>query len=149
MKNKILTFPIISGAGETSPINRFQADMENLLNTADNILPEDLLDDSGVVGAAAENWGRYKKIVRGIFAADDAGWGLLLIKYQQGPSIVKDSASVTIMLQKDRPFTNEAKVAFAMAALLADQITTTTGDGNAQIRFTVCNIHTTDNDAWT
>ena len=41
MGNKILMLPISGGAG-APPINRFQADMENLLDTAADTLQDDL-----------------------------------------------------------------------------------------------------------
>lgn len=155
MGNKILMLPISGGAGNTPTINQCQVSMETLMDTtikqfrdgmemlmdAANDLPDDLLLDSGVSGASAENWERYKKIVRGIFAADDDGWGLLMIQYQLEPSMVQDFATVTITLRNDRLFTPYAMAALSMAAVLADEITTTTDDGKAQICFTVRGIH--------
>lgn len=155
MGNKILMLPISGGAGNTPTINQCQDSMETLMDTtlkrfqdgmellmdAANDLPEDLLLDSGVSGASAENWERYKQIVRGIFAADNAGWGLLMIQYQQEPSMVKDSACVAVTLRNDSPFSTYAMGVLAMATVLADEITTTTDDGNAQICFTVRGIH--------
>lgn len=162
MGNKILMLPVSGGADNASAINqcqnsmetlmdttlkRFQDGMEMLMDTATD-LPDDLLLDSGVSGVSAENWGRYKQIVRGIFAADDAEWGLLMIQYQQEPSMVQDFASVTITLQSDRPFSTCAMGALAMAAVLADEIITTTDDGKAQICFTVRGIHYTAPSFW-
>ncbi len=149
MGNKILTLPVSGESGEVSPINQFREDMENLLDAAENLLPDDLLIDSGVDGSAAENWSRYKKIVRGIFAADDAGWGLLQVKYRQAPSMIGHSASVTITLPKNSTFTSEAKTALAMAAMLSDGVATSTDKGRAQICFTVHGIHATDTTAET
>jgi len=163
MKSKILTLPICGGTGEVSPVNQcqdsigtlmdttikqFQDGMEMLMDAA-NDLPEDLLLDSGVSGAAAENWNRYKKIVRGIFAADDAGWGLLQVKYRQAPSLIDHSASVTITLRKKSTFTSEARTALAMATMLSDEVATTTDRGRVQICFTVYGIHATDTTAKT
>ena len=147
--------PISGGAGNTPTINQCQVNMETPMDTAlkrfqdsmevlmdaTNDLPDDLLLDSGVSDASAGNWERYKQIVRGIFAADDAGWGLLMIQYQQEPSMVKDSASVTVTPRNDRPFSTCAMGALAMAAVLADEIITTSDDGKAQICFTVRDIH--------
>lgn len=155
MKNKILMLPISGGAGNAATINQCQDSTETLMDTtlkqfqdgmeplmdAANGLPADLLIDTGVSGASAANWKRYKQIVRGTFAADNDGWGLLTIQYQQEPSMVQDFASVTIMFQNDRLFTPCAMAALAMATVLADEITTTTDDGNAQICFTVRDIH--------
>lgn len=155
MKNKILMLPISGETGDVSTINQCQGSMETLMDTAikqfqngmemlmdaANNLPEDLLLDSGVSGASAENWERYKQIVRGIFAADDAGWRLLKIQYQQEPSIVKDCASVTITLSNDRITDNYGAMALSLASLLADKITTSVDeDGNVQICFTVGSI---------
>jgi len=137
MKSKILTLPICGGAGEVSPINQFQEDMGNLLDAAENLLPDDLLIDSEVDGATAENWNRYKQIVRGIFAADDAGWGLLQVKYRQAPSMIDHFASITITLPERVTFTSEARTALAMAAMLSDEVATTMDRGRAQICFTV------------
>ena len=121
MGSKIITLPIMGEhrpgmENDTIPSRRstngepdnsltlkqFQCGLELLQEAASEYLPTNLLNDSGVVGASAENWGRYKQIVCGIFAADDDGWGLLKIQYQQEPSIVEDCASVTITLSNDR-----------------------------------------------
>ena len=102
MRNKILMLPISNGTGNAPTINQYQVNMETLVDTtikqfrdgmellmeAANDLPDDLLLDSGVSDASAENWERYKQIVRGIFAANDAGWGLLTIQYRKEPSMV-------------------------------------------------------------
>lgn len=162
MKSKILTLPIFGGAGNVSTINQcqdsigtlmdttikqFQDGMEMLMDAA-NDLPDYMLNDSGVSGASAENWNRYKQIVRAIFAADDAGWGLHMIQYQREPSMVKDSATVAITLPNDRLFSRYAMDALAMATVLADEITTSTDDGKAQICFTVNGIHYTAPSFW-
>lgn len=65
MQSKIITLPISGGAG-ASPINQFQADMENLLDTAADTLQDDLFIDSLEDDVSAENWERYTKIVPGI-----------------------------------------------------------------------------------
>jgi len=149
MESKILTFPISEGSGKVqgdmgtlmdTTIKQLQDGMETLMDAANDI-PEDLLIDSGVSGASAENWNRYKQIVRGIFAADDAGWGLLMIQYRQEPSMVENFATVAITLPNDRPFSTCAMDALAMAFVLADKVTTSTDDGKAQICFTVRDIH--------
>lgn len=161
MGNKIITLPIM---GEHRPemekdtipsrrstngkpdnsltLKQFQCGLELLQEAASKYLPTDLPNDSGVVGASAENWGRYKQIVRGIFAADDDGWGLLKIQYQQKPSIAEDCASVTITLSNDRITDNYGAMALSLASLLADKITTSVDeDGHVQICFTVGSIH--------
>lgn len=166
MGNKIITLPIMGEhrsemelvQNDTIPSRRstngepdnsltlkqFQCGLELLQEAASEYLPTDLLNDSGVVGTSAENWERYKQIVRGIFAADDDGWGLLKIQYQQEPSIVKDCASVTITLSNDRITDNYGAMALSLASLLADKITTSVDeDGNVQICFTVGSIHAT------
>lgn len=158
MENKILMLPISGGAGNAPIINQCQINMEMLMDTtikrfqdgmellmeAANDLPDDLLLDSGVSDASTENWERYKQIVRGIFAANDAGWGLLAIQYRKEPSMVQNFATVTITLRNDLPFSTCAMSALAMASVLADEITTTTDDGKAQICFTVRGIHYTE-----
>lgn len=155
MRNKILMLPISGGAVSASTINQCCDSMETLMDTAlkrfrdgmeplmeaANGLPDDLLLDSNISSASAGNWERYKRIVRGIFAANDAGWGLLAIQYRKEPSMVKDFASVTVTLRNDLPFSTCAMSALAMASMLADEITTTTDDGKAQICFTVRGIH--------
>ncbi len=155
MKSKILTLPIFGGSANVPTVNQCQDDMGTLMGTTvkqfqdgmkmlqdtANDLPDDLLLDSGVSGASAENWERYKQIVRGIFAADDAGWGLLMIQYRQEPSMVENFATVAITLPNDRPFSTYAMNALAMAFVLADKVTTSTDDGKAQICFTVNGIH--------
>lgn len=161
MENKIITLPIMGEhrpgmENDTIPSRRstngepdnsltlkqFQCGLELLQEAASKNLPTDLLNDSGVVGTSADNWERYKQIVCGIFAADDDGWGLLKIQYQQEPSIVKDCASVTITLSNDRITDNYGAMALSLASLLADKITTSVDeDGNVQICFTVGGIH--------
>lgn len=167
MGNKIITLPIMgehrsemelvqndpipsrrstNGEPDNSlTLKQSQCGLELLQEAASEYLPDDLLTDSGVVGASAENWERYKQIVRGIFAAEDGGWGLLEIQYQQEPSIVKDSADITITLPNDRIFSPYGAMALSLAALLTNKITTSANeDGNVQICFTVEGIHATD-----
>ena len=140
MQSKIITLPISSGAG-TSPISRFQADMENLLDTAVYTLQDDLFIGTLEDDVSAENWERYTKIVRGIFAARDAGWDLESVKYQYQPiSGHGNRASVTITAYNNRSFPDSARIALAMAALLSDGMFTTTEKNKAKICFTVNNI---------
>ena len=140
MQNKIITLPISGGAG-TSHFNRFQADMENLLDTAADTLQDDLFIDTLEDDVSAANWDRYTKIVRGIFAARDAGWTLESVKYQYQPiSGHGNRASVTITAYNNRPFPDSARIALAMAALLSDGMFTTTEKNKAKICFTVNNI---------
>lgn len=144
MGNKILMLPVNGGAG-ASPINRFQADMENLLDTAVDTLQDDLFTGALDDDVSAENWERYTKIVRGIFAARDAGWDLESVKYQYQPlSGQGNCASVTITIYNNRPFPDTARVALAMAALLSDGMSTTTEKNKAKICFTVNNIFVRD-----
>lgn len=135
MGNKIITLPImgehrpemendtipsrrsINGEPDNSlTLKQFECGLELLQEAASKYLPTDLLNDSGIVGTSAENWERYKQIVRGIFAADDDGWGLLKIQYQQEPSIVEDCASVTIALSNDRITDNYGAMALSLAS---------------------------------
>lgn len=144
MGNKILMLPISGGAG-ASPINRFQADMENLLDTAADTFQDDLFIDTPENDVSAENWERYTKVVRCIFAARDAGWDLESVKYQYQPlSGQGNRASVTITIYNNRPFPDTARVALAMAALLSDGMSTTTEKNKAKICFTVNNIFAWD-----
>ena len=77
MQSKIITLPISSGAG-TSPISRFQADMENLLDTAVYTLQDDLFIGTLEDDVSAENWERYTKIVRGIWSPSSISINLFL-----------------------------------------------------------------------
>lgn len=100
-------------------------DMEELLETADALLPDDLLKDytdDPDISINFEAWGRYKRIVRGIYAAADTGWGLRQIRYRQAPDTVFNFANVTITLPKSCAFTDNARIALIMAALLSDKI---------------------------
>lgn len=66
----------------------YKEDIEELLETADALLPDDLLKDytdDPDISINFEAWGRYKQIVRGIYAAADTGWGLRQIRYRQAP----------------------------------------------------------------
>lgn len=69
MKNKIITLPVNGGAGEVPTINRFQMDMENLLDTTADTPKDDLFIDTLKNDVSAEDWERYTRIVRSIFAA--------------------------------------------------------------------------------
>lgn len=144
MGNKILMLPISGGAG-APPINRFQSDMENLLDTAADTLQNDLFIDTLEDDVSAENWERYTRIVRGIFAARDAGWDLESVKYQYQPlSGQGNCASVTITIYNNRLFSDTARVALAMAVLPSDGMSTTTEKNKAKICFTVNNIFVWD-----
>lgn len=144
MGNKILMLPISGGAG-APPINRFQTDMENLLDTTTDTLQDDLFIDTLEDDVSAENWERYTKIVRGIFAARDAGWDLESVKYQYQPlSGQGNCASVTITIYNNRPFPDAARTALAMASLMSDGMSTTTEKNKAKICFTVNNIFVWD-----
>lgn len=138
---KIITLPVSGGAGTISSISRFQEDMENLTDAAADILPDDLLADTLEDSVSAENWSRYAKIVRGIFAARSTGWDLPVVKYQAQPLISRNCASITITFPKNSPIPDVGRTALAMAVLLADEITTSTDKGKAQICFTVRDIH--------
>ena len=138
---KIITLPVNGGAGTISPINRFQEDIENLMDAAADILLDDLLTDALEDSVSVENWERYAKIVRSIFAASNTGWDLPMVKDQAQPLISQDCASITITIPKNSPIPNEGRTALAMATLLADEITTSTDKGKAQICFTVRDIH--------
>ncbi len=140
MGNKILTLPVSGGTGEVSPINQFQEDMENLLYIADAILQDDLIADSDADGAAADNWRRYRKIVRMIFAANATGWELRQIRYRKAPNHIENVATVVVTIRKNHSFTSEARTALAAAAMLADNIITSTDDGDVQISFNVYDI---------
>lgn len=121
----------------------YKEDMEELLETADALLPDDLLKDytdDPDISINFEAWGRYKQIVRGIYAAANTGWGLRQIRYRQAPDSVNNFANVTITLPKSCAFTDNARTALIMAALLSDKITTATDKGKTQICFTVDNI---------
>lgn len=145
MENKIITLPVSGGAGEVPTINRFQMDMENLLDTAADTLQDDLFTDTLEDDVSAEDWERYTRIVRGIFVARDAGWDLESVKYQYQPlSGQGNCASVTITIYNNRPFPDTARVALVMAALLSDGMSTTTEKNKAKICFTVNNIFVWD-----
>lgn len=93
MGNKIITLPImrehrpgiendtipshrsINGESDNSlTLKQFQCGLELLQEAAREHLPDDLLTDSGVVGASAENWGRYKQIVLRAIEIDGEPW---------------------------------------------------------------------------
>lgn len=157
MGNKNIKLPI---SGETEPENvspdpfsgwfdnsftveSFKCGLELLQEAADKNLPADLLVDSGVSGASAANWERYKRSVHGIFAADDDKLGFFKnIQYQKEPSLIQDSASITITIQNNSRLSGYVSMALSLAFLIAEDITATTDDnGDIQICFTVSGIH--------
>ena len=140
MNNNIVVLPVRGETYKPSPINQFQEDMETLLYIADGVLEDDLIADSDTDGAAADNWRRYRKIVRGLAAAYAFGLDAQRIRYRKVPNGIENCATVAITLQKDHSLTGEAKSALVMAAMLADSISTATDDGDAQISFKVYNI---------
>lgn len=141
MNNNIVVLPVRGGTYKPSPINQFQDDMETLLYVADGVLDDDLIADSDADGAAADNWRRYRQIVRGHFAADAFGLDAQRIRYRKTPIENENCATVAITLRKHHLLTDEAKSALVMAALLADSVATATDDGDAQIIFRVYDIH--------
>ena len=141
MGNSIITLPVQGVACKPSPINQFQDDMETLLYVADGVLENDLIADSDADSAAAENWRRYRQIVRGLFAADAFGLDAQRIRYRKAPNGIENCATVAITLRKEHPLTGEAKSALVMAALFADSVSTATDDGDVQIIFRVYDIH--------
>lgn len=140
MNNNIVVLPVRGGTYKPSPINQFQEDMETLLYIADGVLQDDLIVDFDTDGAAADNWRRYRKIVRGLFAADAFGLDAQRIRYRKAPNRIENCATVAITLRKDHSLTGEAKSALVMVALLADSVSTATDDGDVQIIFRVYDI---------
>lgn len=140
MNNNIITLPVQGVACKPSPINQFQDDMETLLYVADGVLDDDLIADTDADGAAADNWRRYRQIVRVLLIADTFGLYARGIRYRKAPNMKENCAPVTITLRKDHLITDKAKSALVMAAMLADSISTATDDGNVQIIFRVYDI---------
>lgn len=140
MGNNIITLPVQGVACKPSPINQFQDDMETLLYVADGVLDDDIIADTDAVGAAGENWRRYRKIARMIFAANAMGWDLRQIRYRKAPDRRENVATIVITIQKDHSFPNEARTALAAASMLADNITMSTDEGGVQISFKVYDI---------
>ena len=141
MGNNIITLPVKGVACKPSPINQLQEDMETLLYVADGVLEDNLIADTDADGAAAENWKRYREIVRGLAIADAFGLDALRIRYRKAPNMVENHVAVAITLRKEHPLTGKAKSALVMAALLADSVSTSTDDGDVQIIFRVYDIH--------
>lgn len=126
-------------------ITRFRDEANKLLESAESLFPAGLFKDENdgpEISINAEAWERYKKIAYGILAAEKVGWGLLRIKYAEAPSMIDDFSTVTITIPKACTFTEKARTAFALAAMLADSITTTTDGDKMWINFTVTDIWT-------
>ena len=140
MGNNIITLPVKGVACKPSPINQFQTDMDTLSYIADGVLDDDLIADTNADGAAGENWRRYAKIVRGLFAADAFGLDAQRIRYRKAPNGIENCATVAITLRKHQLITDEAKSALVMAALFADSVSNATDDGDVQIIFRVYDI---------
>lgn len=140
MGNNVIVLPVKGETYKPSPINQFQTDMDTLSYIADGVLEDDLIANTDADGAAADNWRCYRKIVRGLFAADAFGLGAQRIKYRKAPIENENCATVAITLRKHHLLTDEAKSALVMAALLADSVSTATDDGDAQIIFRVYDI---------
>ena len=118
-------------------------DMLSLLETAETLIPDDLLKDhtdDPDIYINTEAWGRYKKILYGFMAAEYSGWRISCIRHAEAPSLVHTYSSIMITLPKSCTFTDEAKTAMIMAMLLSDRIITATEKGKTQICFTVDNI---------
>lgn len=140
MSSNIVVLPVKGRVNKPSPINQLQADMDTLQYAADGVLEYDLIADTDADSAAAENWKRYRKIVRGLFIADAFGLDALRIRYRKAPNMVENHVAVAITLRKEHPLTGKAKSALVMAALLADSVSTSTDDGDVQITFNVYDI---------
>ncbi|MCM1224090.1 MAG: hypothetical protein NC548_57525 [Lachnospiraceae bacterium] len=161
---KILTLPVnpcqaeVKEAAEStyevtvdSAVNQLVEDVAVFLEVAEATLPQCIFKDTDVDENSIENWNRYKKIFYALMGADKDGasWNLFSVMYRKEPSMIHNYASVTITLQKDQPITGEAKTAFTIAALFADQVVMTVNNGNPQICFTVNNIRRKqEDDKW-
>lgn len=125
--------------------NQFQEDAKKLLSAADNLFPDGLFEDDNddlPIGVNDEAWERYKNLLRGIMAAHATGWDVLRIKHLRTPSTDDDFAAVTVTIQGACAFTNDAKTALALAAMLADRVSTTTDNEKVWLNFVVGNIWT-------
>lgn len=141
MGNNIIMLPIRGGTYKPSPINQFQEDMETLLYIADSVLQNDLIEDTDADGAAADNWRRYRQIVRVLLIADAFGLYARGIRYRKAPNMKENCATVTITLRKDHLITDKSKSALVAAALFSDSISTAMeNDGNTKICFTVYDV---------
>lgn len=141
MGNNIITLPIKSVACKPSPINQLQADMDTLQYVAARVLEDDMIADTDADGAAADNWRRYRQIVRGLAIADAFGLDALRIKYRKAPIENESCATVTVTLRKYKLITDEAKAAIVTAALLADSVAVATEDDGVQVIFRVYDIY--------
>lgn len=123
--------------------DKFKADAEKLLATAEAMHTDELLKDWGddpEVGINSEAWERYRTILNGIIAAKENMDGVLDVKYQKSPSMEDDFASVTVKLDKACTLHSDARTALALAAALADMVTLTTNGNKMWIGFTVSDI---------
>lgn len=126
-------------------MRQFQEDAQKLMSAADNLFPDGLFEDDNSdlpIGVNDEAWERYKNLLRGIMAAHATGWDVLRIKYLRTPSADGDFAAVTVTIRGACAFTSEAKTALALAAMLADRVSTTMDNGKVWLNFVVGNIWT-------
>ena len=123
--------------------DKFKADAEKLLATAEAMHTDDLLKDvtdDPKIAINPEAWERYRTILSGIIAAKENMDGVLDVKYLKSPSMEDDFASVTVKLDKACTLYSDARTALAMAAALADMVTMTTNGNKMWVGFTVSDI---------
>ena len=123
--------------------DKFKADADKLLATAEAMRTDGLLKDGGddpEVGINSEAWERYRTILNGFIAAKEDMSGLLDVKYLQSPNVEDDFVSVTVKLDKACTLHSDARTALALAATLADMVTMTTNSNKMWINFAVGGI---------
>ena len=123
--------------------DKFKADAEKLLATAEAMHTDELLKDVAgdpEISINPEAWERYRTILSGIIAAKENMDGVLDVKYQKSPSMDDDFASVTVKLDKACTLHSDARTALALAATLADMVTMTTNSNKMWINFAVGGI---------
>ena len=125
-------------------LDQFRVDADKLLATAETLSHSGLFDDDNgdpIIGINAEAWERYKTILRCFMAAKDVGrWNVLDIRYNKSPNPTDGYAAITIKIQGACGFTPTAKVALAVAAAIADNVSATTDGNKTWLNFVVRNL---------
>lgn len=88
-------------------------------------------------------WRRYCQVVKAVrFTQDEDGKSILKIHHLEKPDPVEESAAVMVVLPQAVALNADAKTAFALAALLCDDIAMTTMENKVRISFVVSDIWT-------
>lgn len=91
----------------------------------------------------AEKWQKYRQVTKAVRTIQDKnGKSVLRIHNSAEPDPVEDSAAVMAVFPQAIGFNSDAKTAFALAALLCDDIAMTTMNDTIRISFVVNGIWT-------